>query len=152
MAFLALYEIRKREIDSNLYLACVVPCLWHSLKVAKPSKITHIVILDRKWKVRFHTPSEYVKKVATDSKCEIDDELRTIDFDLQYLSHERAAHELGHCYAKERSLVETQLTQNQLEEFFCEIIGKHIKTINKQADILDRKGKAIKWRKLKTNS
>lgn len=117
--------------------------------MAKQSKLTHIVILDRKWKVRFHTPTEYVKKVATDSKAEIDYDKRTLDIDLSHSSHELIAHELGHCYAKERSLTETQLTMDQVEDFFCEIIGKHIKTINKQADTLDKKGKAIKWRKKK---
>lgn len=115
--------------------------------MAKPKKLTHIIILERKWRVRFHTPEDYIKKIANDSKAEIDYDDRTLDIDLTHSSHELIAHELGHCYAKERSLTETQLTLDQVEDFFCEIIGKHIKTINKQADNLYKMGRAIKWKK-----
>ena len=110
----------------------------------KPRKSTYITILDRKWRVKFHTSSEYVKKVADDSKAQIDYDLRTLDIDLAHSSYELIAHELGHCYAKERSLTETQLTLDQVEDFFCEIIGKHGKQINKQAEHLLKMGRALK--------
>jgi hypothetical protein len=117
------------------------------LGVKKHPKSTRIVILDRKWKVTFHTPEEYLRKVADDSKAEIDYDNRTLDVDLQYLSHELIAHELTHSYAKERSINETEITLKQMEEFFCEVVGKHVKTINRQADILLRMGRKLKWRK-----
>lgn len=111
--------------------------------MAKPRKTMQLVILGAKWRVRFHKPGQYVKKVADDSKAEIDDNLRTLDIDLSFLSHEVIAHELTHCYAKERSLTEIQLTYSQLEDFFCEIVGKHIKTIDKQADTLLKMGRKL---------
>ena len=104
-------------------------------------------ILGSPWRITFHSPSHYVKVIKGDSKAEVDDDFRTLDLDLSHLSHELIAHELGHAYAKERSLTELQLAPDQLEDFFCEIIGKHCKTIVKQADHLLAWGRKIKWKK-----
>lgn len=108
-----------------------------------------IKILDKPWRVTFHSPEHYVKNVAQDSKAEIDDSLRTLDIDLTHLSHDVLTHELTHCYAKERSIVELNIvTVEQAEEFFCEINGKHIKTIDRQADTLLQWGRTLPWKKL----
>lgn len=112
--------------------------------MAKAKKTMRLVIMGAPWRVKFHSPGSYVKLVNDDSKAEVDDCLRTLDIDLKYLSHELIAHELTHCYAKERSLTELQLNPDQVEDFFCEIVGKHIKTIDKQADTLLAAGRKLK--------
>lgn len=105
-----------------------------------------IIILGQKWRVTFWHPTAYLKRVSDDSKAQIDYDERTLCVDLQYISPELLRHELTHAYAKERSIVETGIESlEQLEDFFCEIAGKHGEEIVKQARKLSKEGKKIRW-------
>ncbi len=104
--------------------------------------------MDKKWAVTFWHPLSYEKYVAKDSWAEIDYNKRVLDvrLDNEYIE-ETLRHELTHCYAKERSIVEANIKGvDQAEEFFAEINGKHGHTLVKQAAGLARFGGRIRWK------
>lgn len=111
-------------------------------------KSIHISILDQKWVFTFWHPQAYAAQVSKNSVAELPDYYsRQVAVDLELLSAELIRHELGHCYAKERSIVEIGVKKpDDIEDFMCEIIGKHGPKICKQATQLYNFGRKIKWK------
>ena len=107
-----------------------------------PKKRVHKTnILFRQWKMIFYSSEEYVKQVADDSIAETDDEARIIYFDIGALTPELVRHELGHAYLAEMSFVALQITPDQYEEFFCELLAKYGEILVKQAGKIYKVGK-----------
>lgn len=106
--------------------------------MARPKKTIKITILGSKWKVRFWSGTQYDRHVDDSSLaiCHVTDKI--VDFDIDEITHNTIAHELTHCYISQMSFVELQLTEMQIEEAFCELMGNHGRAIIALSDaILD---------------
>ena len=108
-----------------------------------------IIVLGQKWKFIFWSPAHFLKFVSTDSKGELTDyDRRVVSIDLCHLSAELLRHELTHVYAKERSIVELKIKNLEtIEDFFCEINGKHGDVLCKQARHLHQVARKLKWKR-----
>jgi len=93
-----------------------------------------IKILEQPWKIEFLTPRKYARKWGNDSAGITDTSKKTIDFIEDFTDLETIRHELAHAYAVQMSAVELQLDDDQVEELFCEMIGKYALTIVQQAE------------------
>ena len=102
-------------------------------------KKSHVFnVIGEPWLAVFMDFKEYAAVCGDDSKGLTDTEKKRIYVNLRTSDLETIRHEIGHAYAAQMSLTELQLDEDQIEEFFCEIIGKYGKYIINQAEDIYR--------------
>ena len=84
-----------------------------------------IKILNKKWKVKVLNPTKYVRTIGEGSAAECHFEVKTIFIHQDSVDMKTIVHEVTHAYCSELGLVELQLDEDQIEEFFCELFARH---------------------------
>lgn len=95
-------------------------------------------ILGKKWTVYWLTQEEYTSQLDSTSVGTADTATRTIKFLCAEADIETVRHELTHAYTHEMSLTVLDLTASQVEEFYCELVGKYGKDIVTKASRIMR--------------
>ncbi len=111
---------------------------------AKLKKTVHLVLLGTRWKVFFMDFKQYLRTCGDGSAAITDIAKKVIYLNIRDCTIDTIRHELGHAYAATLSLTELQLDEDQVEEFFCELIGKYSKQLVKQADNIYKTFKYLK--------
>lgn len=84
-----------------------------------------IKILNKKWKIKVLNPTKYRKTIGEGSAAECHTEIKTIFIHQDSMDLKTIRHELGHAFCSELGMVELQLDEDQMEEFFCELLARH---------------------------
>ena len=84
-----------------------------------------VFILGKRWKVTCFNDNTYKKRLGDGSHAITILEDRKIYIRRSSLNKETIIHELVHGYLHELSYIELDLDDSQIEEFYCELIGKH---------------------------
>jgi len=92
-----------------------------------------VFIMGKRWKITVYNDKTYNKKIGEGSAGISILEDRKIYIKRSHLNKDTVAHELVHGYCHELSYVELSLDDDQVEEFWCELIAKHSEKINKDA-------------------
>lgn len=90
-------------------------------------------IVGHPWKIFLHRPKKYRELHGGDSVAITDTDKREIHFRTDELTLETIRHELVHAYVVLFNFVELDLDDDQTEEFFAELFGKHGEVMAHQA-------------------
>lgn len=108
-----------------------------------------ISIIGHPWAIDYLTPKQYVRKWGNDSYAITETDEKCIYFVQDFTNLETIRHELAHAYASQLSLTELQLDDDQVEEFFCELVGKYALTIAMQAETVHAEYVKLKMKKVR---
>ncbi len=108
-----------------------------------------ISIIGHPWQVEYLTPKQYTRKWGADSYAITETDEKCLYFVQDFTNLETIRHELSHAYASQLSLTELQLDDDQVEEFFCEMIGKYALVIAMQAEQVHTELVKLKMKKVK---
>lgn len=84
-----------------------------------------VTILDKQWKIKVLKTKPFVKLFGDDCVGMCDPNNKTIYYWYDGLTIPTIIHELVHAYTDELSFKELDLKDEQIEEFFCELVSKH---------------------------
>ena len=82
-------------------------------------------ISDVTWKIRLLTVDKYIAEYGDDSRAITDVHAHTVDFRRDIVTLELVRHELVHCYFALAMVTSSQLTMDQTEEVFAELMSKY---------------------------
>ena len=85
------------------------------------------------WKIQLHTPEEYEQLHGKDSEGMTVMESQVIDLNQEHLGLPVILHELGHAYFHSCLTRSADLSQEDIEEIFCEILSYHTEEILSRA-------------------
>lgn len=108
-----------------------------------------VTIVGHPWNVEYMKPRQYIRKWGSDSKAVTDTDEKCLYFVQDFTDLETIRHELTHAYANQLSIDELQLDEDQIEEFFCEMVGKYALTIAMQAEMIHTEFVKLKMKKAK---
>lgn len=94
-------------------------------------------ILGKPWTIRLLKKRKYTQKNGADSVAVTKGWKRTIDLGPDGLDLETIVHELGHAYRVEMCTGSSDMSPDDIEEFFCELLAKRGKEILELADALE---------------
>lgn len=89
-------------------------------------KKIQIMVGGEEWIVRLLTHREYIKKHGDDSIGITEPLTKTITFDKSNLVKSTIAHELLHVYFSFTLITDCSLSQDDMEELACNVLGKYI--------------------------
>jgi len=88
-------------------------------------RVFNFKVLNKNWKVKRYSDKVYFSRFGSDSHGQSDQEAREISIRESSLNKETILHELVHAYEMELGLVELELDEDQMVEFFCELFARH---------------------------
>lgn len=90
--------------------------------------------MDHSWTILVMPEKRYIKEEGTNSVAITYSDIRQIKFIAEKFDRTTIIHELCHAYASQLNLVELDLDDDQVEEFFCEMFGKYGEQIIAKAE------------------
>lgn len=96
---------------------------------------TKVEVLNREWSVVVKSDKEHQRSFQNCHAIALLYE-RIIYVRKSSVNEETIRHELAHAYTHELSFVELQLDDDQVEEFFCELIAKYSDKITSDAKLI----------------
>jgi hypothetical protein len=105
--------------------------------------VTKITIQGESWKVLLFEDEEFERKFEPGVAAYCDPQSKQLLFCEGELTMTTVIHELCHAYYSMLCLSSATLTNEQMEEIWCEMFAKHGKIILRQAGQLHRKLKSM---------
>lgn len=84
-----------------------------------------IKILGQKWKVFLFDEDRYIRRLGDDSSGLTNTTTKEIYFNQEELHRDVVIHELTHALKAETCTESANLTADQVEEMFCDLVAKH---------------------------
>jgi hypothetical protein len=97
----------------------------------KPKANTYeTTILNKKIKFVLYSNSQYIKEFGSGTEAEFDPKERTVHINIKFLTFETVAHEIGHVFFQFVDKNVVQMKDEQIEEFYTEVISTNLFTFN----------------------
>jgi hypothetical protein len=100
-------------------------------------KLLRFNVLGTTWWFEFMDFKQYLKKNGSKSKAITNVDEKIVYFNIRECDDTTIRHELAHVYAAAMGIVELQLDDDQIEELFCELVGRYSFQLLKRAEVLN---------------
>lgn len=101
-----------------------------------PYRACKLSILGHTWTVHFMPEGQFRKKYGTDCLGVTETGEKEIYLRIKQLKREIVIHELAHAYLEELCTTPSPLEVEQLEEIYCDMVGKYGDRLIRQAEVI----------------